>query len=205
MNSRQKGSVAERFVAMTFREWWAKYEPKDADGKPIAFVRTPLSGGWGGPAVRAGFLASGDLMTTAKRWPFAVEVKRREGWGLANLINGRPCPVWGWWAQCRGAALEMRREPLMLFRKSHTEWKVMMRERLAAQLFNWGGATDRKKRTPETLMVWDETVWMIGMGAYGYAAHPACVGLDDLLALPPQRVVLACQLAGVGAPRTGSR
>ncbi|MCH7846220.1 MAG: DUF91 domain-containing protein [Acidobacteria bacterium] len=69
--SRNKGNKGEREVVKMLQPWWQKIE------RSCAFVRTPVSGGWGGPSLRSEFRASGDLMTTAKLWPFAVEVKRR--------------------------------------------------------------------------------------------------------------------------------
>src|SRR4051812_33410532 len=100
-NSRAKGNVAEREVAGLLKVWWLPVEP-DAE-----FIRTPLSGGWGGPKLRGEFRASGDLMTTAKRFPFVVEVKRREAWVMKNVLKGQPSPVWGWWRQAQVAALEL--------------------------------------------------------------------------------------------------
>lgn len=116
---RQKGSKAEREVAGKFRDWWGAVEPGE-------FVRTPLSGGWGGVQTRAGFRASGDLMTTAPRFPFSVEVKRREGWSLPVLIAGRKSPVWGWWGQAIGQAKEMTCTPLLIFRKNREPWRVLI-------------------------------------------------------------------------------
>ena len=119
--SRNKGSVAEREIAKMLSEWWGQIEPG------INFVRTPLSGGWGGPELRAGFQASGDIMTTSKVWPWAIEVKRREGWVWKNLLASKPSPVWKWWQQAEGQALEMGKEPLMFFRHNKERWHVMLR------------------------------------------------------------------------------
>lgn len=102
--------------------WWAKVEPK------CSFKRVPLSGGWASPDVRGETKTSGDLVTTAKRFPFSVEVKRRENWSMATLAKGLPSPVWGWWDQCQVAAKEMRAEPMLWFRKSHEPWRVMLPE-----------------------------------------------------------------------------
>ena len=120
MNGRRKGNAAEREVARLCAGWWAQVEPG------CKFVRTPLSGGWGGPELRGKFFAAGDLMTTSKRWPFTVEVKRRERWKLQNLIAGKPCPVWGWWLQVQDAAAEEGRQPMLWFRKSREQWRVML-------------------------------------------------------------------------------
>lgn len=121
MNGRAKGSVAEREIAKMLGTWWGQIE------ESVVFVRTPLSGGWGGPQLRAGFQASGDVMTTSIRFPWSVEVKRREGWVWKSLLNSRPSPVWGWWKQAEGQALEMGKEPLMFFRHNKERWHVMKR------------------------------------------------------------------------------
>jgi hypothetical protein len=133
-NGRAKGSVAEREVAALIQEWWRRLEP-DA-----VFVRTPLSGGWGGPTVRKEFQAAGDLMSTSREFPFAVEVKRREGWKLDRVIAGKKSPVWGWWRQCQKAAVEMGKIPQMWMRQNRGLWLVMMPEPTAEWMkpvFRW--------------------------------------------------------------------
>jgi hypothetical protein len=129
--SRQKGSVAEREVAAIIEPWWNVVEP----GK---FVRTPLSGGWGTADTRAGFRASGDLMTTAPRFPFTVEVKRRESWTLERLLLGRPSPVWEWWRQAQKQGEESNLVPLLWFRKSRQPWRVMLPYEYALERFPRG-------------------------------------------------------------------
>lgn len=118
--SRGKGSKAEREVAGLLQAWWRQLEPD------CKFVKTPLSGGWGDPNLRAAFQASGDLMTTAARFPWAVEVKRREHWDFMRLVRGQTSPVWGWWAQTRKAADELKKRPMLWFRRNHGVWLVMM-------------------------------------------------------------------------------
>lgn len=118
--SRQKGSKAEIEVAKAFEAWWAPVDPGSK------FVRTPLSGGWGGKDIRAGFRAAGDLMSTAPSFPFTVEVKRREGWSWTTLIAGKRCPVWNWWKQSIGQAREQGGIPLLVFRRNREEWSVML-------------------------------------------------------------------------------
>lgn len=118
--SRGKGASGEREAAKLLAEWWGKVEPG------CQFARTPGSGGWGNPELRAGFKISGDLMTTAKRFPFSVEVKRREGWTWARLIAGKPSPVWEWWRQAQTQAREMACEPLLLFRHNRESWWAML-------------------------------------------------------------------------------
>lgn len=132
LSQRQKGASAEREVAAKLQSWWEQLEPG------CRFVRTPASGGWGaGAAVRKDFATSGDLMTTAKLFPFCVEVKRREGWSDevlfgTKLVNARgerlqsESPVWAWWRQAQAAAREQGAVPLLAFRRSHQPWRVIV-------------------------------------------------------------------------------
>lgn len=121
VSERLKGKVAEREVAHLHEAWWGSLEPG------CRFVSTPQSGGWSAPTVRAEFRASGDLMTTATRFPFCVEVKRREKWSLEWLQAGKASPVWGWWRQAQRAAVEAELEPVLWFRRSREPWWVLVR------------------------------------------------------------------------------
>jgi hypothetical protein len=120
MNVREKGALAEREVAELLRGWWDPLEPG------CKFARTPGSGGWSTANNREAFGTAGDLVTTAVLFPFAVEVKRREGWTDGELLAGRRSPVWGWWRQCQKAALEMQKVPMLWFRRSRRPWLVIM-------------------------------------------------------------------------------
>lgn len=128
---RNKGNRAEREVAEFLQKWWRRLEPE------CRFVRTPGSGGWQGPEVRAEFLASGDLMTTAQRFPFCVEVKRREAWVEKTVRAGRSSPVWGWWRQAQREAKEIDRLPMLWFRANRQPWIVMVPAFLSSG--QWGG------------------------------------------------------------------
>ncbi len=119
---RRKGSAAEREVAELLRAWWDSVEPG------VIFKRTPGSGGWSSPDARAAFKTAGDLVTTAARFPWCVEVKRREGWSWATLRAGRASPVWGWWAQAGRQAAECGLEPMLLFRRSREPWSAMVKD-----------------------------------------------------------------------------
>lgn len=126
INSRVKGKRGEREVAGLLRVWWNTVEE-------CQFVSTPSSGGFGNAQVRGEFKIAGDLMTTAKQWPFTVEVKRREKWSMKTLEKGAPSPVWGWWAQVVKSAREERTasrvgggEPMLWFRKSRGQWHLML-------------------------------------------------------------------------------
>ena len=119
-NGRVKGSVAEREVAGMLAAWWRTIEPA------AEFVRTPLSGGWSTPTVRSGFRASGDIMTTSPTFPFAVEVKRREGFAWSTLLAGRASPVWGWWGQATKAAREQGGTPMLWLKHNGEPWRVIV-------------------------------------------------------------------------------
>lgn len=108
----KKGRNAEREVAKMCHEWWSKVDRK------CEFKRTPLSGGWSTETVREHFKAAGDIMTTSDKWPFTIEVKRREGWSLDNLFNGKKTPVWKWWLQsCKQADVE-KGVPMLWLKKN---------------------------------------------------------------------------------------
>lgn len=124
---REKGAVAERECAATLQEWWRQLEPE------ARFVRTPGSGGWHGKEgadVRASFRASGDVMTTAERFPFGVEVKHREDWSEASWWKAPKyalkSPVMEWWEQARVAADELKAAPLLLFRRNRSDWYALL-------------------------------------------------------------------------------
>lgn len=120
MNVRRKGAEGERETAELLQKWWSRLEPG------CIFKRTPLSGGWASPEARAGFKTSGDVITTAERWPWCVEIKRREGWSFDSLIAGHArSPVYGWWEQARTAAREIGAAPLLLFRQSRQPWYAL--------------------------------------------------------------------------------
>lgn len=111
-----KGNGAEREIAAIFSKWWCEYE------NGISFVRTPSSGGWSNATVRSTFRASGDIMTTSSKFPFSVEVKRREKWAEESLIMARKSPVWGWWHQASIQALEMNLSPILCLRRNRKPW-----------------------------------------------------------------------------------
>ncbi len=174
--SREKGSVAERQVAAILERWWRQLEP-DA-----RFVRTPLSGGWHGPDVRTEFRASGDLMTTAQRFPFAVEVKRREAWSFEEMVAGRASPVWAWWRQAQGQAREMRCEPLLVFRRNREGWHAMLREDYARAKLDALGP-----RHKGLVFGWNREGPLLGQN---FGEHwPGLLDFNHLLAVPPLRFV----------------
>jgi hypothetical protein len=188
MNSRQKGAVAEREVAALVQAWWRQLEPE------CLFVRTPSSGGWSGPQVREAFEASGDLMTTAKHFPFAVEVKRRENWCLDRVLAAMPSPVWGWWRQAVRAAREVHRHPLLVFRKSREPWCVLLPTEMLVRL-RVGLPLLRGQEHDRFWLPVDFVRYRVDVDG----VHPAFTSLDRLLLVPPT------ELSVLAAPRTGSR
>lgn len=131
-----KGPVAEREVAGLIKPWWRQLEPE------ALFVRTPLSGGWHDEEHRKDFKATGDIMTSALKWPFDIEVKRREGWSEPEFVAGRPSPVWQWWRQCQISAWPNRNEPMLWLRRNRRPWVVLLRVTFVESLFK-GRAVDQ--------------------------------------------------------------
>jgi hypothetical protein len=123
--SRQKGARAERDVAGILEDWWRQIEPA------CIFKRTPGSGGWAAKGgARGEFGTAGDLVTTAKLFPWCVEVKSREAWVWRTLLAGKPSPVLKWWEQsCTAAAETPRMSPLLVFRHRREPWYVIGRSR----------------------------------------------------------------------------
>jgi hypothetical protein len=161
--SRTKGNVAEREVAALIQTWWRQLEPK------CQYIRTPSSGGWSTPEIRSAFNAAGDLMTDAKRWPFSVEVKRREGWNLRNFVLGKRSPAWSWWRQCQHAAVEMDAAPMLWLRQSRSPWIVVVPSVLAGH----------------TSTLAPDVVWAEPQPGSG-VVHPVGFLADRLLATEPR-------------------
>ena len=131
---KKKGNKAELEVARILEPWWRQLEPE------ATFVRTPRSGGW--TQGRDLFDARGDLMVKgAPRFPFLVEVKRREKWSLENFEEGKPCPVWGWWVGACRDAEHAKRRPMLWTRHNRREWIVLVPETgKGGSDFVWGSA-----------------------------------------------------------------
>lgn len=168
--SRTKGAKGELEVAEMLRAWWEPACPG------AIFKRTPSSGGWGNKQARAEFRTSGDLVTTSHRFPFCVEIKRREGWTIANVACGRPSPVWAWWQQAQKAAAEGCLEPLLIMRKSKQPWFAIVTA---------GYAWKMKLRT-EFIGSAVDRAW----GDYG-PSMPALLPLEHILKDDPRRFITA--------------
>ena len=180
----QKGKVAEREVAKLFCAWWQRVEPG------CSFVRTPLSGGWSSPQVRVEYRACADLMTTATRFPFGVEVKRREGISLDWLREGKPSPAWDWWRQAQRQASEAKLAPMLVFRRSREPWLAMLPiERTSEWLTKlldmgqrWSKEVDGCNVCwPPAEMSWPRS----DLRGRKVGAHPVVYELARLLTLPP--------------------
>lgn len=124
-NGRAKGKRAELDVAHKMQAWWRQLEPE------AVFRRTPMSGGWSSDPA---FNVRGDLVTSAKRFPWCVEVKKREAWSLENFLAGKPSPVWGWWNQAQRQANDLGMEPMLLFCANRMPWRMLIRERYFVSL-----------------------------------------------------------------------
>jgi len=151
---RQKGKRGEREVAAFLGTWWGYVEPG------CVFKSTPGSGAWASKgAVRGAFKTSGDLVTTAKLFPFTVEVKFREGFQLHTLLVGRKSPVWGWWNQACAQAAETTPPsiPMLWFRKANDGWLVLVPKRC--------GLSTRVQAEP--------SAWFLELGP------PSCPGIES--------------------------
>ncbi|MCF6205304.1 MAG: hypothetical protein L3J47_00220 [Sulfurovum sp.] len=108
--SKRKGSSQELKLAKAFQKWWGEGQ----------FARSPGSGGWGRPQNRDGFNASGDIITTARDFPWCIEIKHVEGWTLDQLLLNEGCMIHGWWQQTVEETPVLLR-PLLLFKKNRQQ------------------------------------------------------------------------------------
>lgn len=160
----KKGNTAELEVARILEPWWRQLEPE------ATFVRTPRSGGW--TQGRDLFDARGDLMVKgAPRFPWCVEVKRRESWSLDNFEHGRACPVWGWWIRACEDAKQAGRLPMMWTRQNRRPWIVIVAATMGRQ--------------PAADITWPNGVDALD----GKASHPIAFWFDRFLATNPRRWV----------------
>jgi hypothetical protein len=178
---RIKGNAAEREIARKLEDYWRPIEE-------ARFVRTPLSGGWGGKDLRAEFKASGDLMTTAKRWPFVVEVKRRENWSWKPFLAGKKSPIWGWWLQACAAADELAGAPLLIFRKSREPWSIVLPHEVYSAA----------KVSRETLVLSRPHAWYRHeLEGRAGKVQPIKTTFDDFLRTAPEQWIHACAEAKI--------
>jgi hypothetical protein len=187
VQSRNKGSSAEREVAYILKEWWRKVDEN------CEFVRTPLSGGWSTSDVRGNFRVSGDLMTTSKLFPFVVEVKRRENFDLKNFVEGRKSPIWSWWKQTKLAAEEQLGKddstiydvkiPMLFFRKSRKPWYLVTNRIVGKYLV---GGNDRYDEDPMKFL---ESMGYTYINANHVCENVICIREDHFFTLIPGNVL----------------
>lgn len=106
---------AEAEVAKQLQTWWREREPD------CVFAKASET-------LRPGFRPKGNVVTTARRFPFAVVVRNQPGWTVERLSSGEPCTVWEWWAQALDEALELGIEPMLWFTMNGEPWRVLVRE-----------------------------------------------------------------------------
>lgn len=121
--SKRKGNDGERDVARKLEAWWSTVE------EGSRFAKTPSSGGHGRAAE---FAMCGDVMTTATRFPFVVEVKNRPtAWSLPALLahgidlGGK---VAEWWKEAEEAAEKQGGSPMLWIKTPSRSWLVMIRK-----------------------------------------------------------------------------
>lgn len=167
--SRPKGSKAELEIAAKLQVWWRQLSPN------AIFKRVPLSGGWGDANARAAFRSAGDVMTDCLKFPFTIEVKRREGWSWSTLLAGKASPVWGYWKQAVDQAREMGGIPLMFFRRNREDWSLMLPHHalIHSKLFPVG---------EDVTMAWYTSV----LERYAGGVHPIVVTAEWFFRSPPQ-------------------
>ena len=113
--SKRKGSSQELKLVKLFQSWWGKGE----------WARSPGSGGWGRPQNREGFRAAGDVITTAKDFPWCIEAKHVEGWTLDQLLLNEGCIIHSWWQQAVEETPESLRT-ILVFKKNRQQEMVMV-------------------------------------------------------------------------------
>jgi len=173
INVRDKGAVAERFIAKKLEEWWNIVEPG------CKFMRSPGSGGWSTPTIRSEFKAHGDIITTAHRFPFTIEVKRREQWTLKQVTNPRPSgPVWDWWIQAQKDARNANAIPIMIFRKNNELWRMFCPENIFQCCASYYA------REESVLQHHHFTDFQMASIDYG-AIRPVMMFFDSLMCVPP--------------------
>jgi hypothetical protein len=108
-------------------------------------------------------------MTTAKCFPFTLEVKFRQQWSWKRFVEGKSSPVWGWWVQCQDAAHEAGREPMLWLRKGGMGWHVLLR---------LGYVAHKLVQPPD--YAWSELV------AVNVGVQPVMYSVTRLIANPPK-------------------
>ena len=163
--SHRKGATGELEVRNYLQEWWSNAEPA------TKFNRAPLSGGWHAASDQQ---TAGDLLVTpGSKFPWSVEVKRRENWSPKHFIEGFASPVWTWWAQSIRDAATIGQHPMLWARRSMGNWFVLIPR---AQVTQTAGA-------PAPQFRWAEHMLVV---RYGIEVMPFGYFADDLLKTDPK-------------------
>jgi len=108
--SRRKGAAFERKIARLFADW---------TGYPCR--RTPMSGAYGAEWNLAGDLmfSRGDHPWKSNSPPLLIELKRREGWTMDQIV-ARTGPFFDWW---RKLGSEWRKATEVIYTQDQAWWK----------------------------------------------------------------------------------
>lgn len=114
VDSKDKGDRGEYAVRDLLQEWWG-----------TDFAKTPKSGGFSTKKFRRDWNAEADVVTPDESFPFAVEVKWREGWCFEQIITAPKTEIWEWWEQAKGQSED--KLTLLVFKRNYKPWFCMMR------------------------------------------------------------------------------
>jgi len=109
--SRNKGATYERRIAHILSEWWTHGESKKA------FRRTVMSGGWDKR------FAAGDLLAPIPDFPFHIEIRKRQEFGLCSLLKGA-APM-KWWLDGIEEKLPGKRLIYVMSRNGELDYLVL--------------------------------------------------------------------------------
>lgn len=132
-DGRRKGLSYQNDVARKFSYWLARTYYRagmavyDLPFRSRSTSIMPMEGHWRG---------EGDLLhkpLPGILCPFAVEVKKVEGWSLDGMGNDR-WPVWDWWLQAVEQARKASLHPLLVFSRNRQPDRIMLTKELATCL-----------------------------------------------------------------------
>jgi hypothetical protein len=116
-NSRAKGAAYELKIAKKLAAWCGEI-----------LRRTPMSGGW---SKDAAFGVGGDLVCDNPCFSYHVEMKKREGWRLEDLLTGAnnvgSISIRSWWDQTVRESAHTGKIPLLVFSRNLLPDLVMVR------------------------------------------------------------------------------
>lgn len=106
VNSKNKGSKAERELAKVWEKWTG-----------YKFSRTPMSGGWAKSIESFGDLTCTDPKHSSK-FPFSVECKSYKGITFNDILKGTKSEIIKFWKQATYDATRCRKQPLLFMREN---------------------------------------------------------------------------------------